>query len=258
MMSNGPLKPIPDRTVLLSFDDGNKSDLTNVAPVLVEHGFGATFFITEGLGFLDSADGGDYLTWPDVRSLHEHGFEIGNHTKSHPAMSTLDVEQLRAELAHIQHRCAEHGIPAPSTFCYPGFRHSPSAVAVVAEHGFVFARRGVDPEYHDGGNGGRGPAYDPHRHQPLLVPTTGYAGPEWSFDDLVWAVDQARHGKITSLCFHGVPGRQHPWVSIEPDVFAAHMRYLDDAGCTVISFRALADYVDPAWATVEASARRPA
>ena len=46
----GPL-PIPDRLVVLSFDDGNKSDITYVAPALQRLGFGATFFVSEGRGF---------------------------------------------------------------------------------------------------------------------------------------------------------------------------------------------------------------
>jgi peptidoglycan-N-acetylglucosamine deacetylase len=188
-MTSAPLKPIPDGLVLLSFDDGNKSDLTNVAPVLREYGFGATFFITEGLGFLDGADGGSYLSWDDVRSLQEPGFEIENHTGSHPDMTRVPVEQLPGELTHIQDRCLEHGIPAPITFCYPSFQNNRAVVDALAAQGFVFARRGAGPEYPERrgvvGRGGRGPAYDPHEDHPLLIPTTGNAGPGWTLDDLV-------------------------------------------------------------------------
>ena len=48
------LLPIPDKLVVLTFDDCNKSDRTFVAEVAKEHAFGATFYITEGLGFLKS------------------------------------------------------------------------------------------------------------------------------------------------------------------------------------------------------------
>ena len=46
------LIPIPNGLVVLTFDDGNKSDFTYVAPLLKQYGFGATFYITEGLNFL--------------------------------------------------------------------------------------------------------------------------------------------------------------------------------------------------------------
>lgn len=41
-------KPIPDKLVVLTFDDGSISQLRNAGPLLKELGFGATFFITEG------------------------------------------------------------------------------------------------------------------------------------------------------------------------------------------------------------------
>ncbi|HEY1049820.1 MAG TPA: polysaccharide deacetylase family protein, partial [Prosthecobacter sp.] len=41
-----------DRLVVLTFDDSVASHATFVAPLLKKHGFGATFFITEGFEFL--------------------------------------------------------------------------------------------------------------------------------------------------------------------------------------------------------------
>ena len=247
-MTNRPRLNVPDGLVLLTFDDANHSDLASVAPLLRRHGFGATFFVSEGLGFTEGTPG-EFMTWNEIRALHDLGFEIGNHTKSHLDTTQLAAEEVRAEIAHIQRRCAEHGIPAPTSFCYPGFHHSPDVVRVVASEGFAFARRGVYPEYSDTGRGARGPAYDPRVDHPLLIPTTGYAGPEWTLDDLAWAVEGARDGRIASICFHGVPLRRYHWVSTELDVFTAYMQYLADAGCTVIACRDLADYVDPNWAS---------
>ena len=74
----GELLPVPDRLVVLTFDDGNKSDVEFVAPLLKRYGFGATFFITDhswGLGFLK--DKKTFLPWDEIRKLHEAGFEIG-------------------------------------------------------------------------------------------------------------------------------------------------------------------------------------
>ena len=246
-MTDRTLLGIPDGLVVLSFDDANHSDLASVAPLLRRHGFGATFFVSEGLGFTEGRPD-EFMTWDQIRALHDLGFEIGNHTRSHLDTTLLTAEQVRAEIGHIQQRCTEHGIEAPTSFCYPGFHHSPDVVRAVASEGFKFARRGVYPEYSDTGRGARGPVYDPHRHHPLLIPTTGYAGPEWTLDDLAWAVEGARDGRIASICFHGVPLRRYHWVSTELDVFARYMQYLADAGCTVIACRDLADYVDPAWA----------
>ena len=238
----GAAEPIPDGLVVLTFDDSNKSDITVVAPILERYGFGATFYVTRGLGA--ETDHTHFLTWDEVVELDRRGFEIGNHTKSHPNVAALEKEQIRAEIDFINEACVERGLEQPTTFCYPGFHHAPHAVEVLQERKFAFARRGVAPEFRDGGRGGRGPAYDPEVDHPLLVPTTGYAGPDWGIHDLVWAVDQARGGKIAVLCFHGVPGPLHPWVHTAPEVFEHYMRYLRDRDCTVIAMRDLAKYVD--------------
>ena len=145
------LLPIPDGLVVLCFDDGNKSDIRTAAPILERHGFRATFFITEGLGAVRDKE--HFLTWKEVRELHEKGFEIGNHTRSHPDMARLPKDRIRQELRHIQKRCVEHSIPAPVSFCYPGWQHALQVVEVLKEEGFKFARRGVGPEFPDGGRG---------------------------------------------------------------------------------------------------------
>ena len=243
--SESGLAPIPDGLVVLTFDDGNKSDIAFVAPTLKEYGFGASFYITEGLGFADDPNKERYVSWEDVRRLHDMGFEVGNHTGSHPNMATLSKDAIRSNLELIEQRCEQHGIPRPESFVYPGWRHSLPVVEVLAEMEYVFARRGVSPEHPDGGRGARGLPYDPAEDHPLLIPTTGYAGPEWGFEDLEWAVDQAKDGKIAVLTFHGVPAVEHPWVHTDPEDFIRYMDYLKGRGCTVIAMRDLIKYVDP-------------
>ncbi len=238
-----PDSPVSDKLVVMTFDDGVKSQFTFAAPLLQRYGFGATFYITEGLRFLEDKE--RYMTWAEVRALHDLGFEIGNHTRQHKNVAAQTPAELRADLEHIDQRCAEHGIPYPTTFCYPGYQTSPEAVQVIAEYGFQFARCGTMPEYPYQREGGRGPAYDPQHHQPLLVPTTGAAGPNWGLADLVWAVEQASDGKIAVLTFHGVPDLDHSWVHTEPEAFARYVQYLHERGCTVIALRDLGRYVRP-------------
>jgi peptidoglycan/xylan/chitin deacetylase (PgdA/CDA1 family) len=239
----GKLEPIPDKLVVLTIDDCNKSDRSFVAEVVKQQGFGATFYVTEGLGFLGNKE--HYTTWGEIAELHAMGFEIGNHTRSHPNMTRLTRAEVAEEIAHIEGCCVEHKIPKPVTFGYPGFSHNLTTVEALGEKGYLFARRGVRPEHEDGGQGARGPVYDPKVDHPLLIPTTGYAGPDWGLADLQWAIGQARDGKIAVLCFHGVPARDHPWVNCEAEEFRKYMATLKEEGCTVIAMRDLVKYVDP-------------
>ena len=240
-----PLLPIPDKLVVLTFDDACKSDVEYSAPLLKRYGFGATFFMTEGGKHQRGWKEQNYLTWEDARKVDTMGFEIANHTRTHANVGRLSKEGIRAELEYIEQRCQEHGIAVPRTFAYPGFQYGRDAVAVLRDKGYHFARRGVAPEFPYNGEGARGPAYDPSVDHPLMLPTTGFSGPDWSFEDLVWAVEQAQDGKIAILCFHGVPDLDHSWVHTDPKVFASYMDYLRDNGCTVIAMRDLAKYVDP-------------
>ncbi len=237
------LLTIPDKLVVLTLDDANKSDIRTVAPILQQFRFGATFFVTEGLGA--RTDKKNFLTWAEIQQLDGLGFEIGNHTGNHVNVLKVDRARIGVEIELIQQLCRDHGIAAPISFCYPGFQHGPTAVAVLQEKSFLFARRGVSPEFEDPGRGARGPAYKPASDHPLLVPATMYFGPDMEFDDVEWAVEQAVDGQIAVLCYHGVPSSLHPWVNTEIEVFRQHMKYLQLQGCRVIAVRDLLKYVDP-------------
>ena len=91
------LEPIPDRLVVLTFDDSSRSHIAVAAPVLKKHGFGATFFVTEGFDFATNKR--DYMTWEEIAQLHRDGFEVGNHTRDHRPPSARDPEGTLAQLA---------------------------------------------------------------------------------------------------------------------------------------------------------------
>src|SRR5436305_10619564 len=82
-------EPVPDKLVVLTFDDASKSHYTVARPLLKKHKFGATFFVTEGWDFATNKK--DYLTWDEIAELHKDGFEIGNHTRDHMAVSAKTV-----------------------------------------------------------------------------------------------------------------------------------------------------------------------
>jgi len=235
------LEAIPEKLVVLTFDDSVASHYTVVRPLLKQYGFGATFFITEGFTFPTNKV--DYMTWDQIAALNRDGFEIGNHTRDHAGVDKLSREALREQLEVINRHCAEHGIPRPTSFGYPGNAISTNALPVLQELGIKFARRGGAPEYPY--EAGRGLAYEPGKDHPLLIPTAGDARPNWNLEKLERAVSLATEGKIAVLQFHGVPDRDHPWVHTPPEQFKIYLEYLHAHHFTVIAMRDLARYVDP-------------
>src|SRR5437660_5704986 len=91
----GALEPVPDKLVVLTFDDSVASHYSVVRPMLKRYGFGATFFITEGFSFPRNKQ--DYMTWEQIAELHRDGFEIGNHTRDHMAVTLKTLDQLPAQ-----------------------------------------------------------------------------------------------------------------------------------------------------------------
>jgi peptidoglycan/xylan/chitin deacetylase (PgdA/CDA1 family) len=221
-----------DRLVVLTFDDSVASHATYVAPLLKQHGFGATFYITEGFEFLQDKE--HYLTWEQIRGLHADGFEIGNHTRAHKSVAAQKPAEIAADLEHIEKRCAEHGLPRPTTFSYPGYAVSPTAIEVLRQRGYRFARAG----------GAR--VFDPAKDDPLALPQAFDGKPDSTLEQFKAAIAQARDGKVAVLTFHGVPDIRHPWVNTDPGKFAAYMEALQASGCKVIAMRDLATYLPPA------------
>jgi peptidoglycan/xylan/chitin deacetylase (PgdA/CDA1 family) len=234
-------EPIPDRLVVLTFDDSSKSHFTIARPLLKKHKFGATFFVTEG--FDVPTNPRDYMTWDEIAQLHRDGFEIGNHTRDHQGVTEKTLADLPGQLRGINVQCQKHGIPLPTSFAYPGNAFTRGALAVLKDNGIKFARRGGSPEFPY--TEGRGFAFEPGRDHALLIPSAGDARPSWTLDDFKAAVAQAKHGKIAVLQFHGVPDTAHGWVNTSREQFESYMKYLADNKFTVIAMRDLANFVDP-------------
>lgn len=223
------VEPVPERLVVLTFDDSVASHATFVAPLLKKHGFGATFFITEGFEFL--VDKEHYMTWEQIKALDTDGFEIGNHTRKHAGVSKQKPEQLTADVEFIEQQCATYGIPRPVSFCYPGYQTSEAAVKLLRGRGYQFARAGGAL------------AFDPAKDDPLTMPQAFDGKPDSTLDQFKAAVAQAKDGKIAVMTFHGVPDIKHPWVNTDPAKFEAYLQHLKDSGCKVIAMRDLAKYL---------------
>jgi len=100
--------------IALSFDDGHVSDYEMVLPRLQAHHATATFFITPN--FIGQAG---YLSWYQVKQLHEAGMEIGSHSLSHPYSTTLSADQLLTEMQHSKDQIEQHIGADVKSFAYP-------------------------------------------------------------------------------------------------------------------------------------------
>jgi peptidoglycan/xylan/chitin deacetylase (PgdA/CDA1 family) len=109
------------KTVLITFDDGYQDFLTDAMPVLKQYGFTATVFLATGRIQQTSMrlEGVDYLTWSEVRELHEEGIRFGSHTVTHPDLRCLGPEQIEYELGYSKEVIEQNVGVAVSSFAYP-------------------------------------------------------------------------------------------------------------------------------------------
>jgi peptidoglycan/xylan/chitin deacetylase (PgdA/CDA1 family) len=87
-------KPVPKKSVVLTFDDGYVDNYTHMYPILKKYGFKATIFV-----ITDSVDKNSaYLTSTQLKELESNGIAIESHTVDHKKLETLSYQNQLEEM----------------------------------------------------------------------------------------------------------------------------------------------------------------
>ncbi|MEU9053752.1 polysaccharide deacetylase family protein [Streptomyces sp. NPDC048384] len=132
-------RPLPERPVLITFDDGYEGVHRHALPVLAKHGFAATVFVSTGWlkGPHDMGGGLDtMLDWDQVRELAGADVEIGGHSHTHPQLDQLPDDQLRSELILCKEIISDRLGSVPASFAYPYGYSSRRVREAVRETGY--------------------------------------------------------------------------------------------------------------------------
>ena len=83
--------PLPDKPIVLTFDDGYVDNYTNAFPILQKYGMIGTFFVLTG-----PADDGDpaYLSWDMIQEMSSAGMDIQLHSRDHLDMRNRSYDWL--------------------------------------------------------------------------------------------------------------------------------------------------------------------
>lgn len=126
--------PLPAHPIVLSFDDGYRSDYTTAYRVLRTHGWP---------GVLNLEVHNTTVSWGlsprRIRRMITAGWEIDAHTVTHPDLTTVDRARLRREVAGSRAIIQREFRVPVDFFCYPSGRYDAAVIAEVRRAGYLGA-----------------------------------------------------------------------------------------------------------------------
>jgi len=124
----------PDKSIVLTFDDGY-FDFKEVAwPILEKHKFTATVYI-----ITDKFNDPNHLNKEDVQYLANRGVEIGSHSNSHANLTALSRHDLRQELLGSRQILEKLTGKTVVNFSYPAGKYNNLVVEMLQRAGYETA-----------------------------------------------------------------------------------------------------------------------
>lgn len=136
-------KPLPDKAVVLTIDDGYDSVYDEAWPLLKKYGLKATLFI-----YTDFVGAGAALTWDELREMRASGLiEIESHGKSHASLAPLPEDddqaayelRLAAELSASEATFMAKLGDSPKFLSYPYGNSSRTIASMLKDNGYLLA-----------------------------------------------------------------------------------------------------------------------
>lgn len=125
-------QPLPEKPVLITFDDGYVDNYSNAFPIMKKYGFTAIIFLVTN----DVGRDPRYVTWQQAREMQQAGFLFGSHTVHHRELTKITTEQALQELRQSRHDLIEHLGQAPLFLAYPGGYYDLSVEHLARQAGY--------------------------------------------------------------------------------------------------------------------------
>lgn len=121
---------LPEKPVVLTFDDGYLDNYEVAFPILQAFGHRGTFFIiTE---FIDQGREG-YMTWPMIEEVARAGHRVESHSRNHPDLAGKPHDALVWQVLGAQETLAAHTGSRPRYFCYPGGTYDEATIQMLRD-----------------------------------------------------------------------------------------------------------------------------
>lgn len=124
---------LPDKPIVLTFDDGYVDNYEYAFPVLEKFGFQGTFFVLTDV--TDRQQPG-YMTWDMLREMHAAGMDVQVHGREHHDMSGRDRDWLVFHLLGSAQTLHANLGYQPRFLAYPSGQYDADVIAVAQEMGY--------------------------------------------------------------------------------------------------------------------------
>ena len=139
-------QPLPDKPVLLTFDDGLEDFYTGALPILQQYNFPATLYVVTGFmngtsrWLLSEGEGNrPMLNWGQLAEIQAAGVECGGHTHTHPQLDTISLTRAIDEVTECKKILEDHLGQAVQSFAYPYGYHTNAVKQAVQDAGYTSA-----------------------------------------------------------------------------------------------------------------------
>jgi peptidoglycan/xylan/chitin deacetylase (PgdA/CDA1 family) len=133
---------LPEKPVILTFDDGYRDFLISALPLLQRHSLTATVFVVAARigGSADwdlrYGEAAPLMSWPELGEIRSEGIELGCHSLAHRPMTEMNEGELVADTLNAR-EILEQGLGHPiAHFAYPYGAENASVRKIVADLGF--------------------------------------------------------------------------------------------------------------------------
>lgn len=125
--------PIPEKSVLITIDDGYDDNYTYAFLTAKKYQFVMNFMIPSSL-----IGKPGYMNWDHLREMHASGYaKIYNHTATHAPLGYITAQQIAQELETSNADFERELGFVPHIFTYPYGSYSPIAIDELKKYGFT-------------------------------------------------------------------------------------------------------------------------